>query len=537
MKKITVIEPNLSEKNQEDLGKIRVCAYCRVSSMHMEQQNSFESQVSYYTKYINSNPAWEFIGIYADYGITGTKKEKRPEFMRLISDCENRLVDMVITKSISRFARNTADCLETVRKLKAIGICVYFEKENINSMSQDSELILSVLSTLAQEEAAAMSSNIRWANQKRYKQGKYQIASRKFMGYDFDKDKGLVINTAEAEIVKRIFSEYLGGKGTNAIAKGLNKDKIPTVTGIEWCGSGISRMLKNEKYMGDVLLQKTITADSVTFSRKRNKGELPQYYIKNDHEPIISREDFKRARELSEKWKKEKGIDEDVIKRMSNRYPLSGKIICGNCGKTFKRSILNSNKECRSAAYKCYSNIYEQTGLCYASGVSEKRVYEAFVRMYNKLYSNWKTLLVQNMMYLKSLVLQKADQAEIQKINTQINELLRDEYIDYTPPEAESLRSVILSQKINSFNAKIKELESKRQAVAASLIEKEVSLSETEKIIVFIKKRQGLLDEFDEDCFNMLIYKIIAKPKNYICFCLKNGMELDEYVGGDDNAL
>ncbi|QNU66525.1 recombinase family protein [Ruminiclostridium herbifermentans] len=537
MKKITVIEPNLSEQNQEALGKIRVCAYCRVSSMHMEQQNSFESQVSYYTKFINNNPEWEFIGIYADYGITGTKKEKRPEFMRLISDCENRLVDMVITKSISRFARNTADCLETVRKLKTLGVCVYFEKENINSMSQESELILSILSSLAQSESSELSANIRWANQKRYKQGKYQISCRKFIGYDFDKDKGLVINKAEAEIVKRIFSEYLGGKGTNNIAKGLNKDNIKTVTGIKWCGSGISRMLKNEKYMGDVLLQKTITADSITFSRKRNKGELPQYYIKNDHEPIISREDFKRVQELNEKRKKEKGVDENVIKRMGNRYPLSGKIICGNCGKTFKRSILNSNKKYRGVAYKCQSNIYEQTGQCYASAVREKRVYEAFVKLYNKLYSNWKTLLTPYMMHLKSLVLLRVDQAEIQKINNQINELIREKHRYYCPPEAEYLKPVLLSQKINSFNAEMKELETKKQALAVSLIEKDISLSETEKFIAFNKKQQGLLDEFDEDCFSMLVDKIIAKPNNCIRFCLKNGMELDEYIGGDDNAV
>ncbi len=222
---------------------------------------------------------------------------------------------------------------------------------------------------------------------------------------------------------------------------------------------------------------------------------------------------------------------------MGNRYPLSGKIICGNCGKTYKRSILNSNKKYRSAAYKCQSNIYEQTGLCYASAVSEKRIYEAFVRLYNKLYSNWKTLLTPYIMHLKSLVLLRVNQAEIQKINNQINELIREKHRDYCPPEAEYLKPVLLSQKINSFNAEMKELEAKKQALAVSLIEKDISLSETEKIIAFIKKQQGLLDEFDEDCFSMFVDRIIAKPNNCICFCLKNGMELDEYIGGDDNVL
>lgn len=537
MKKITVIDPKLSGKEQDALKKICVCAYCRVSSMHKEQQNSFEAQVNYYTKLINSNPLWEFIGIYADYGISGTRKEKRKEFMRLISDCENRLIDMIITKSISRFARNTADCLETVRKLKSLGISVYFEKENINTMAQESELILSVLSSLAQEESSSMSANIRWANQKRYKQGKFQIASRKFLGYDFDKNQGLVINKGEAELVKRIFSEYIGGKGSTVIAKGLNNDNIPTITGTTWCGSGIKRILRNEKYIGDVLLQKTITANNITFARKRNEGELPQYYIKNNHEPIISRADFKRVQELSEIRRKEKGIDEEVIKKMANRYPLSAKIICGNCGRTFRRSIMNSNKKWRSAVYKCNSNINERIERCNASAVSEKAIHEAFIKLYNKLYSNWKTLLTPYMMYLKSLLLLRMDQAEIQKINNQINELLKQEYMNYWPPENEYLKPVLLIQKRNSFDAKIKELECQKQAIAAAFVEKDISLSETEKCIAFIKKQQGLLEEFDENCFNALVEKIIVKSKNQLCFCLKNGMELDEYIGGDDNVM
>jgi len=529
VKKITVIEPTLSGKEESVLKKIRVCAYCRVSSIHKEQLNSFEAQVSYYTKLINSNPEWEFIGIYADYGISGTKKEKRTEFMRLISDCENKLIDMVITKSISRFARNTADCLEIVRKLKSLGISVYFEKENIKTMSQESELILSILSSLAQEEAASMSANIRWANQKRYKQGKFQISSRKFLGYDFDKNQGLVINKAEAEIVRRIFAEYLGGKGSTVIAKGLNNDNIPTITGKTWCGSGIRRILANEKYIGDALLQKTITANNITFARKRNQGELPQYYIKNNHEPIISREDFKQAQELAEERRKEKGIDEEVIQRMGNRYPLSAKIICGNCGKTFKRTIINSSKPNRSVVYKCNSNLYEQIDRCYARGVSEKNIYQAFIRLYNKLYSNWETLLTPHMIYLKSMVLLRMDQAEIQRIN----KLIKQEYMNYWPQED----GYLLSQKRNSFNGKIKELESKKQAIVAAFIEKDISLSETEKCIAFIKKQQGLLEEFDEHCFNTLVEKIIVKSKNHLCFCLKNGMELDEYIGGADNDM
>jgi hypothetical protein len=222
---------------------------------------------------------------------------------------------------------------------------------------------------------------------------------------------------------------------------------------------------------------------------------------------------------------------------MGNRYPLTGKIICGNCGRTFKRTILNSSKTYRTISYKCNSNLNEQTNRCYASSVSETKIYEAFVTLYNKLYSNWKTLLTPHMMYLKSLVLLRIDQVEIQKINTQINELIKQEYMNYCPQEEGYLKPILLSQKRNSFNAKMKELESQKQAITAAFIEKDISLSETEKCIVFIKRQQGLLEEFDELYFNALVEKIIVKSKNHLCFCLKNGMELDEYIGGADNVM
>ncbi|EPR07975.1 recombinase family protein [Ruminiclostridium papyrosolvens] len=535
MKKVTVIEAS-SESKAADNRKIRVCAYCRVSSMHKEQQNSFEAQASHYTKYIQSNSQWEFAGIYSDEGISGTKKEIRPEFMRLINDCENGRIDMVITKSISRFARNTADCIETIRKLKSLGVTVYFEKENINSMSQESELILSVLSSLAQEEAASMSSNIRWANQRRYKQGKFQIATAKFMGYDKDGNGDLVINQAEAEIVKRIFREYIGGKGSAGIARTLNEENIPTITGTKWYGSTIRRMLGNEKYCGDALLQKTITADSVTFKRKSNKGELPQYYIKNNHEPIISREDFERVKELIEIRKKKQGIDEEVIKKMRKRYPLTGKIICGNCGNHYKRSIYNTSNKYRSVVYVCSSTEAEKIMDCNARPVMQKGLHQAFINMSNRLYSNWRTLLLPYRTYLKKLVQSTADRTEIYNIDNQIIELAEQESMQKILLAKGSIEPALFNKNINETTAKINEIKARKQAISTSIVNQDILLAETEKSIEFIKN-YTYIDEFDEDCFNAIVKDIVVKSRNNLCFRLKNGMELDEFMGGEDDVL
>ncbi len=536
MKKVTVIEASSRESETADNRKIRVCAYCRVSSMHKEQQNSFEAQVSHYTKYIKSNCQWEFAGIYSDEGISGTKKEIRPEFMRLINDCENGRIDMVITKSISRFARNTADCIETVRKLKSLGVTVYFEKENINTMSQESELILSVLSSLAQEEAASMSSNIRWANQRRYKQGKFQLATQKFMGYDKDENDCLVINKAEAEIVKRIFGEYLGGKGTAKIARGLNEENIPTITGVKWRGSTVRRMIGNEKYCGDVLLQKTVTADSVTFKRKRNKGDLPQYYIKNNHEPIISREDFARVKELLEIRKAEKGMTEETIKKMKNRYPLTGKIICGNCGKPYKRSIHNSSNKYRSVAYVCSSTEADKIMDCNSRPVMQKGLYHAFINMNNKLNSNWKTLLLPFRMYLKTLVQSTADRTEIYKIDNQLIELAEQESMQQMLLAKGCIEPFLFTQNTNVINMKVNELKTRKQAISSNIVNQDISLIETEKIIEFIKNH-SLIVEFDEACFNAIVKDVVVKSKSNLCFRLKNGMELNEFIGGEYDVL
>ena len=279
-----------SQTNNTETPKLRVAAYCRVSTDTDEQATSYEAQIEHYTEYIKSNPAWTLEGLYADDGISGTNTKKREEFNRLIEDCLNGNVDMVITKSISRFARNTLDCLKYIRQLKDKNIPVYFEKENINTLDAKGEVLLTIMASLAQQESQSLSQNVKLGLQYRYQQGKVQVNHSRFLGYDKDEDGNLVINPAEAEVVKRIFREYLEGKSYYHIGNGLTADGIKTAAGNErWLASSLKKILQNEKYIGDALLQKTVTTDYLTKKRVVNKGFVPQYYVEGCHEAIIPR--------------------------------------------------------------------------------------------------------------------------------------------------------------------------------------------------------------------------------------------------------
>ena len=288
-KKVRKIEP-IHQKVMLGLQpKKRVCAYARVSTDSIEQQDSFHYQVDYYKNYISNRDDWEYAGIYADEAISGTQVKKREEFLRMMKDCEDGKIDMIITKSVTRFARNTVDSIKAIRKLKLLGIGVYFEKEHINTLSEKSEQMLTILSSIAQTESENISANTKWGFRKQFQDGSFTIGTPAY-GYMNDEDGQLIIKEDEAEIVRRIFTEYLNGKGTYIIAKGLNNDNIPTIrTAEQWTDTAVIDILKNPIYAGDLLLQKTYTTEVLPFQRKRNKGQMPRYFIENNNEPIITK--------------------------------------------------------------------------------------------------------------------------------------------------------------------------------------------------------------------------------------------------------
>jgi len=290
MANVTVIpaKPRQELQGLEATAKLRVGAYCRVSTDNEEQLSSYKAQVTHYTDHIKRNTEWEFGGIYADEGISGTNTKKRVEFNRMIEDCMVGKIDMVITKSISRFARNTPDTLQYVRQLKEKNVAIFFEKENVNTLDSKGEFLITLLGSLAQEESSNISQITRMGIAYRFQEGKVIVNHNRFLGYTKDENGELVIVLEEATIIERIFREFMEGRSSYKIATGLQRDgKITGSGGSRWYDSTVNKILKNEKYMGEALLQKTYTVDFLTKKRVKNNGQAAQYYVENSHPPIV----------------------------------------------------------------------------------------------------------------------------------------------------------------------------------------------------------------------------------------------------------
>lgn len=333
MRKITKLE----SKAFLPVERKRVAAYARVSSGKDAQLHSLSAQISYYNNYIGSRGDWRLVGIYADEALTGTK-EDRPEFLRLLKDCRTGKIDLVITKSLTRLARNTVTLLETVRELKALGIDIFFEKENIHTLSTDGELMLTLLASFAQEESRSASENMKWRIQKKFEQGRPTYV--RMLGSFMQNDTFYVI-PEEAEIVRQIFRDYLSGMGMNALARKLNRMKVPTLHGGLWRENTIYGILGNEKYAGDLMLQKTYRKDHITKKGMVNRGELPMYYVENAHEAIVDKDTFNRV----QAERKRRAVKYTPVPPHSSEYPFTGMLRCGLCGKRFQRKLTSSGKK------------------------------------------------------------------------------------------------------------------------------------------------------------------------------------------------
>ncbi len=391
-KEITVIEPIRREVHSSRLmtDRLRVAAYCRVSTEQEEQQSSFENQVTYYTQYINNRPDYVMAGIYADEGITGTNTKKREQFKRLIADCEQGKIDLIIVKSISRFARNTQDCLAYSRKLKELGIGVMFEKENINTLDGSGELLFTILSSLAQEESRSISENVRWGIRSNFKDGKVHINAERFLGYTKDKSGQLIIDDEQAVIVKRIFEEFMDGSSPDVIAARLNKEEIKGCLGEpRWACSTIWSILSNEKYMGDALLQKYYTADFLTKKTEKNGGELVQYRVQNDHEPIINRRYWEAVQleiDRRKQYMEQYGLR--TMGRYTDEQPFTNRVICGKCNHIFWRRTFTRKTE-RFKVWLC-GQRYREKGVvgCASKTIKEQTLHSAFIKAWNQIADN-----------------------------------------------------------------------------------------------------------------------------------------------------
>ena len=379
------VNSSTNSKNSPELTD--VAAYCRVSTELEEQGSSYEAQVAHYNSVIAENPDWRLAGIYADEGITGTSTRKREEFNRMIQDCLNGKIDLVLTKSISRFARNTVDCLENIRILKDIGIPVRFEKESIDTMDGRGELLITILASLAQQESASISQNVRMGINYMFQQGKPRVNCERFLGFTKQRGGQLEIVPDQADLVRRIYRDFLEGMTYNEIVNELNEEKIPTIAGgSQWFVSTIRSILTNEKYMGDLLLQKSYTVDFLTKKREKNNGKYPQYYVENAHPPIVPKEIFYRVQGEILRRSQEHGIVGNK-KRTTMNMPLNRVITCGKCGSVYKRYTQGEKH-----IWRCRAR-YEQGKRCDAPPVDEKDVEQAVVDAFHKLPRYMETLI------------------------------------------------------------------------------------------------------------------------------------------------
>lgn len=529
-KSVQVLEPvkKLNFTDESDMNiKRRVCAYCRVSTDSDEQMESYNAQVSEYTKKIKENPQWEFVQIYADAGSSGTNVKNRLSFNRMIKDCQDGKIDLVITKSISRFARNTVDCLNHVRMLRNIGVEVFFEKENIYSFDPKVELVLTMMSSIAQEESRNISENSKWGIRKRFRDGATVCNTTRLHGYDKDENGNLVINEEEAEVVRRIYREYLEGKGYSTIARGLEKDGIRTVTGgTRWHGSTVSKILSNEKYYGELLLQKTVTVDYLTHKRVKNNNLEPKYRVENNHEPIISKEIFDMVQaEKKKRFEVSSGKNNDRTK-YTNKYAFSGKLFCDKCGRTLKRRKWNAGTKSEKIMWQC-NNYIKGIENCDSKAVNDEVLKRTFVQLYNDMVEDKGSFLKTFMSNIEKVL--KKD-TNIKKINDIIEE------IGVYEQDLKNLIQLQLRGKIDDkyydeeyerIKNQIEILNDKKIEFEEENIKNEDYKQRLKNVAMILNAKENGLEEFDDDIFKALVNKVLVKSPEHFVFVLENGLEYE----------
>ena len=505
MKRTTKIEAVISA------SKTRVAAYCRVSTASDEQKASLDTQKMHYETYIRSIPEWEYAGLYYDEGVSGTSQNGRNGLLALISDCEKRKIDLVLTKSISRFARNTTDCIEITRKLLRFGVRILFEKENIDTGSMESELMLSILGSLAESESVSISENEKWSIRKRFENDTYIISAPPY-GYKNENGR-MVIVPEQAEVVKRIFADILSGKTPSQIADELNRQGIFTARSGKWRGERITELIANEKYVGDALFQKTYTDSS--FTRHRNHGVCNQYLITEHHEPIVSHEVFDRANEIIKLRRKGK-CD---TKKYQNRYGFSGKIICGECGSVFKRRIHYTVSDSYTA-WCCKKHLQNITA-CSMKYVADDSLKAAFLIMINKLIFARKYVLTSLLRKLQ----REGRNKRLKEYDDLISQNIESQQILLRLSSSGMIDDNIYTQESTRLKNEFDRLQKEKSLISAE--NREEKITELEKLIKFTGENSRI-GEYSDSLFLEFVDHIKIVSRHEAEFHLKCGLVLTE---------
>ena len=525
-RKVTVIPPiaEMQGESRIDMRPKRVAAYCRVSTDREEQEHSFETQKAMYTEMIMMKPSWQTAGIYADEGITGTVAKKRPGFMKMIEDCRKGKIDMIVTKSVSRFSRNNLDCLMYVRELKQLGIPIIFEKEGINTIQVSSELLLTLFGALSQAESESISMNVKLGIRQSLKNGNVRFSYKTFLGYRKGADGQPEIVPEQADIVRRIYNDFLAGATYLEIAKRLTEEKVPTMGGgSRWFSERIKSILKNEKYKGDALLQKTYITDPISKRVKKNNGELPMYYVENSHPAIIERRIFDRvqeeiARRAGKKKVKQTGTKTE-LGRYSGKYALTELLYCGECGTPYRRCTWSRNGK-KKIVWRCVSRLDYGKKYCKNSpSVEESRLHNAITAAITKKANSEEINIGGIMDHIESFgsrrdtdgIIQRQRRiAEIEKVIDDLARLNSDEAqsgeLDYKFSE--------LYAELYSVKDEIEEMQSDAATLDGDM------LNEMREVVTGLKNHPV---EYDDKVVRQLIDCIKVMSADMIKICFKDG--------------
>ena len=508
---IKATKPQSSPTNSP--AKLRVAAYARVSTSSDAQETSYESQCIYYTNYISTNPSWTFAGIYADEGISGTTTKNREQFNKMIEDCKAHKIDMIITKSISRWARNTIDSLQYIRLLKDLNITVLFEKENINTMDESGEFLITVMSSLAQQESGSISANVRMGIQYQMQQGKGRLNTTCFLGYAKEDDQ-LKIVPDEAVTIRRIYREYLEGFSMDKIAAGLEADGILTGAGkAKWHTSTVSKILRNEKYIGDALLQKTYTTDFLTKKRIKNNGTVPQYYVEGDHEAIIPKDIFLLVQEELARRRAVHMSNNGKRRAYSCKHCFAQMVFCGDCGEFFRRVHWN-NRGCKSVVWRCVSRLENTGHVCRARTVNEEYLQEVVIQAINQV-------LCKKDDFLKALqtniatVIKQGDTLSPEVIDERLREL-----------QKELLKKANQKDDYDAIADEILRLRDMRKQAEVDSVVRDEQMRLIRDLQDFIRQQPTTITEFDETLVKRLITKITVF-EDHFTIDFKSGVTID----------
>ena len=496
---------------------LRVAAYCRVSSDSSDQLHSYAAQIHYYTDMIQNHDGWELVDVYADEGITGTRMDKREDLNRLLTDCRKGKIDKVLVKSISRFARNTRDCLASLRELSRLGVSVQFEKENIDTGTLTTELMVSVSGSLAQQESVSISQNQRMSYQRRMERGEFITCKAPF-GYRLIDGKRLEVISDEAKLVRWMFNAYLSGHSLEWIAEQMTKTGVSTTDGKPyWQCTTVLYTLTNEKYMGDSLCQKTFTT-AFPFTQRQNHGEADQYYIENTHPAIITKGTFEKVQELLRQKSNRQKIPRQI-------YPLSRKVYCGQCGTPFARRVGKSGL----VVWVCRKHD-KGASKCTMGRIPESALYAAFVGMYNKLKQNAGIVLLPALKQMEELrdALQRDDPAML-AVNRAIAQASEQSHRVSQLQAAGLLDADACAAKFNEINARLAQLRAERRRLLQNE-DIDDAIDALQRTADLIQCGPERLEGFDEGLFHDLVERIVVESQTCVRFCLRGGLELTEQL-------